>query len=309
MVTVAPGVAGWPMLQVLACIWLTRSIPRLSSSASGNRSSRAPAASSPPSVRAYQAMPCTQPMPDSGSYPAPSSSTTAPGTTAAKSSFGRSAAPGSLASSTCMSAATGQPVIDQALPFQCSIRVLGPVGEPHSPAAQQLRPEVQATPRRKVNVAALGLGLGTIAHFDPFQCSVIVIVSGGVPRLVTPLAQQSVALAHETADKEVLKDPVGNGALTCDHFDPFQRTENGSSRFCEWLNNCQPTARQSFAETQVTPSSSAPLCGKWIGLGLGTTDQVLPFQRSMSASPRPCASEKWSPTATQSLAPAHHTPC
>ena len=97
--------------------------------------------------------------------------------------------------------------------------------------------------------------------------------------------------------------------MTCDHFDPFQRTENGSSRFCEWLNKCQPTARQSFAETQVTPSSSAPLCGKWIGLGLGTTDQVLPFQRSMSASPRPCASEKWSPTATQSLAPAHHTPC
>ena len=191
------------------------------------------------------------------------------------------------------------------IPFHRSVSVPRALLGTVMPTAQHSAAPGQAMPANTLSLLGFGfgLGLGTIAHFDPFQCSVSVL------RSAQPLAQQFVALVHETADRGELESPGTLGAKTCDHFDPFQRTENGSSRGCERLYLNQPTARQSVAETQVTPSSSAPECGKWAGLGLGTTDQVLPFQRSMRASPKPPDCEKLSPTAMQSLALMHHTPC
>src|SRR5437763_2866146 len=60
-----------------------------------------PASSAVPSVRAYQATPWAQPLSvPGGKVVAPSSSTAAPGATAAKSSFGQPGVPGSVASVT-----------------------------------------------------------------------------------------------------------------------------------------------------------------------------------------------------------------
>src|SRR5215469_4142614 len=97
-VTVAAGVAGLVRSQMSSCWLRTSVIAADRQSASGTGGSAVIALSSaPPSVRAYQATPCTHPVtvPD-GKVVQPSSSTAAPGATAAKSSLGQPGVPGSL---------------------------------------------------------------------------------------------------------------------------------------------------------------------------------------------------------------------
>src|SRR6266516_6826200 len=63
----------------------------------------------------------------------------------------------------------------------------------------------------------------------------------------------------------------------------------------------QPTAMHAIAETHDTPESQLPVA---LGLGLGTTDQLVPFQDSISvAGPLPVL-----PTAVHALAEMHDTP-
>jgi hypothetical protein len=111
------------------------------------------------------------------------------------------------------------------VPFHCSVSVPTASLGTSRPTAQHSAAAGQAMPASTLSSpgTGLGLGLGTTAHFDPFQCSVSVLESA------QPLAQQSVALTHETADRAALEAPEGSGTLTGDHFDPFQCPENGIS--------------------------------------------------------------------------------
>src|SRR5262249_61241354 len=63
---------------------------------------------------------------------------------------------------------------------------------------------------------------------------------------------------------------------------------------------------QSLTETHETPESPLPP-GADPGLGLGTTDQVGPFQGSIKVFLMPLLFVSW-PTATHSLADRHETP-
>src|SRR5215471_14789168 len=101
-VTVAAGVAGLLRSQVSSCWLRTSVIAAESDSASGTGGSAViRPRTAPPSVRAYQATPCTHPMSVPGGHVVqPSSSTAAPGATAAKSSLGQPGVPGSVASTT-----------------------------------------------------------------------------------------------------------------------------------------------------------------------------------------------------------------
>ena len=69
----------------------------------------------------------------------------------------------------------------QALPFQCSMRVL----LKSLPTAQALVADVAATPSRAS--VPEGLGLGTTSQALPFQCSIRVLLVWGDP--LTPTAQ------------------------------------------------------------------------------------------------------------------------
>ena len=60
----------------------------------------------------------------------------------------------------------------QVLPFQCSITVWSVVPLSAYPTAQQSAAEVHVTPVSTLGVNELVLAEATIAHAEPFQCSV-----------------------------------------------------------------------------------------------------------------------------------------
>jgi len=71
----------------------------------------------------------------------------------------------------------------------------------------------------------LGLGAVTSDQLVPSQCS-----ARGVPPVevtTSPTAEQSVAVAHDTAPKTLTVAPVGLGEVTIDQVVPFQCSING----------------------------------------------------------------------------------
>ena len=74
--------------------------------------------------------------------------------------------------------------------------------------------------------------------------------------------------------------PSGFGLATIDHAEPFHCS---TSVRCAEPKNTYPTAKQSEAVTQSTPSNEL-----WVanpGCGLATTDHALPFQRKLMRNP------------------------
>jgi hypothetical protein len=152
------------------------------------------------------------------------------------------------------------------------------------PTAIQI--DVHETPLRALLVV-LEFGLETTDHAVPFHCSTR--VSPTVPLPVWPTAVQAVADVHETPAK--LERMFG--VATIDQDVPF----HCSTRVDTLLDVlAPPTAVQFEAEVHETPERLyvVPVDG----LGLGTTDQVVPFHCSI----------RDPPTAMQAEAEVHDTP-
>jgi hypothetical protein len=110
----------------------------------------------------------------------------------------------------------------------------------------------------------------------PFQRSAN---AGAVePRNCWPTAKQLVVLAHETPFRTLMAMPVGLGLVTMDQVLPFHCSTSvfPSDEESAYL----PTAKQLVVVRHDTPFSTLSVAPT--GLGLGTTDQRVPFQRSIS---------------------------
>jgi hypothetical protein len=75
------------------------------------------------------------------------------------------------------------------------------------PIAQALSAEVTVTPFRKLAVLPGGLGLGTLLHVLPFQCSMR--VRWPVPSLAGPVQPTAHALDAEVAATPANSPPAG----------------------------------------------------------------------------------------------------
>ena len=162
----------------------------------------------------------------------------------------------------------GVRTIDQRMPFQCSASVLsGPLNfcVALAPTAQHAAFDRQNTARSAADFAPAGIGLMTLTHFEPRQCS----ISGRT--FATPTAKQLIDVAQDTPGSAE-SVPDGSGAVgVADHFLPFHRSAIAEGK------PLLPVARQSVPGHQ-TPASPPPVDG------VGATAHLLPFQ--CSASPR-----------------------
>ena len=124
---------------------------------------------------------------------------------------------------------------DQAVPFQCSIRVRGLDGLPRfpkPPTAMQSAALVQAILLRLL--LADGLGLGTMDQAVPSQCSIRVLapsaLPGGLCLPPAPTAVQSEGLVQLTPASPFAGGPGGLGLGTMAHRVPFQCSVRVCSR-------------------------------------------------------------------------------
>src|SRR5215469_5874406 len=148
----------------------------------------------------------------------------------------------------------------QETPFQCSTRVLALIWPVEKfPTAQMSRADRALTPDRKVCPNWPGLGLGTIVHFVPFQCSTSVTVGPELPVGVkwksSPTAQM---LAGETTATALSTSSPGRlGLRTSRHLTPFQCSISVRSGKEPW----SPTAHTFVAEIAAPlpkPPTSRP---------------------------------------------------
>ena len=166
--------------------------------------------------------------------------------------------------------------IVHALPFQCMINnrmtgsvKIGPENENEpittKPVAKQLFALAQEMPLSWTSLTPLGVGLGMIDHFRPFQCSASVrtVKADAVDTPASPIAKQLVLLVHDTALSATSDRPPMPGAATTDQPVPFQRSVNSPEPPF-------PTAKQNFLLAHETPVNS-PIGGP-AGLGLRTID-------------------------------------
>ena len=199
---------------------------------------------------------------------------------------------------------------DQLLPFQDSARVCWKgAGRPvskYEPTAVQAVAEVQETPNSLLLSSVPASGLGTTDHLLPFQDSTRVPLAGGVTRWCEPTAVQAVAETQDTLARSALRTFCGLGAT--DQVLPFQISVIGFSLAVQHAPKW-PTAAQNAAVTQETPNRK--LTWPVPGLGLGTIDQAVPFQVSISVryDDRLLGDAADHPTAVQALADTQETPC
>src|SRR5262249_3448532 len=157
----------------------------------------------------------------------------------------------------------------QLRPFQRSIRVLSLVAVAYVPTAHALLAEVAATALRPVSLTRpAGFGLGTRAHFVPFQCSIRVF--GPLLAEKLPTAQALLAEVAATPASTLLLP--GAGAAFCTHRAPSQCRTSGMAPVPpeNW-----PTAQASVAETASTPLRSLKSLP---GLGPAACVHIVPAQ-------------------------------
>ena len=168
-----------------------------------------------------------------------------------------------------------------------------PVSSVVAPDAQQ---SVSVTQSRPMRYPPFGLGsvtLGTIDHVVPSQCSMSPWSPGAPPGKMgrklddccpgpaLPTAQQSSAVRHCTFVSWSYVWPVG-GPGTMVHAAPFHCSIR-SLRLRPMLPPVEyPTAMQLDADVQLTLCRIAPATPAPVGVGLGTIDQAVPFQFSIS---------------------------
>src|SRR6185437_3110695 len=159
-----------------------------------------------------------------------------------------------------------------------------------SPTAQALRADAVVTEAKALKLPALGLG--TIFHTRPFQCSTSVLRRP--PPAYAPTAQTLPAEVAATPSR--IMSPFksrGLGLGTCAHVVPFQCS---ISVLLPLLVEKPPTAQTFRGDNPATPSSSLLLPGD----GAGVCIHLLPFQRRTRTF-EPVPLEYW-PTA-QALVP------
>jgi hypothetical protein len=174
--------------------------------------------------------------------------------------------------------------MDQRVPFQCSASVSSPgeVMEYH-PAPVQAVADEHDTPRSRLFLAPVGLGVGWMDQRVPFQCSASVSSPEELLKY-DPAAVQEVTDGHDTPCKLLCTAPVGLGEGWMDQRAPFQRSTSDPSP-PEVLLMYHPTAVHAVAERHDTPLKTEVISGT--GLGVGWMAQRLPFQRSARVSVTP----------------------
>src|SRR2546423_1872954 len=118
------------------------------------------------------------------------------------------------------------------------------------PTAQMLLAETTTTSTR-LTIPDPGLGLLTMLHFEPFQCSISVCAELVVLEK-SPTAQMSPAETAPMPPSPLEIDP-GLGLEMMLHFEPFQCSM--SVEEVELLLEKLPTAQISLVETAATPLS------------------------------------------------------
>lgn len=151
-----------------------------------------------------------------------------------------------------------------------------------APTAKQRFALRHATPLRLGKLATVGVG--EIAHFVPFQISMM--LAQLFVDAENPVAKQRDALAHVAPLSALFVEPATFGLATTDHALPFQRSTSVFDTKNELPN--APTAKQFDALEHATDSrltNAAPGI-----VGVGDVDHALPFQRAMYARNPPLTS-------------------
>jgi hypothetical protein len=159
------------------------------------------------------------------------------------------------------------------------------------PTALQLVVEAHDTPSRRSKLVPARFGLGTTVHVAPFHCSTRVVLTGDEFRL--PTATQVVLDAHDTASSA---ESAGAAEAWIDHVVPFQRSMSGSVLVLELELPIAVHCVGLVHDTSKRLALFEPL-----GLGVGTVDHIVPFQR------RAKVPEPFDPTATQLAVAGHAT--
>jgi hypothetical protein len=154
--------------------------------------------------------------------------------------------------------------------------------------------ETSETP---ASVAPGGFGNETIDQCAPSQCSTS---ATSVPaKIESPTAKQLVTPAHETRVSWLFVAPGGFGLDCTDQAVPFQRPISVVPRW----STVFPTPKQTVVLGQSTLRNS--LCE--LEMGDGTIDQLVPLDRSRSASGSKSPTTWNAPTAKHEPAAAHDT--
>jgi len=190
------------------------------------------------------------------------------------------------------------------LPFQRAMSgVSAPPGvrgaDPESPTATQLFADLHSTCDSASLCAPATAGPATLDHVVPFQRSANAL-STNDPLIDAPTARQLVVVAQDTPAMMEARGPEGVGIDMIDHAVPFHRSL--IEIVVVWVD-ASPVATQSLGAGQLTAERLASTERKTSALG--TTDQTVPFHRSISA--LVVVSFPASPTAMQLAAEVHET--
>ena len=166
----------------------------------------------------------------------------------------------------------GLDTTDQVVPSQDSIRVLLAA----KPTAVQSLSDVQETPLS----LPPSKGLGATDQVVPSQDSMRGVACACVFVWEKPTAVHAAAVAQETPCR-TLTAGSGLGLGTMDQVVPFHDSTMVFTTTLPppFLLREEPTAVHAVGEVQETPRRTL---AEGSGLGLGTMDQVVPFQDSMS---------------------------
>jgi hypothetical protein len=142
------------------------------------------------------------------------------------------------------------------------------------PIATQLLAVVHETLCKPLEVAPAGVGVATTVQLVPFHRSSNDLSVD--PLSTPPTAKQLFALTQETPNRLAVV-PGGVGLGTIDHAVPFHRSTNVQSACGPAVS---PTAKQLVSLMQSMSINRVDVAPS--GLGFGTTDQFVPFHRSIN---------------------------
>jgi hypothetical protein len=171
----------------------------------------------------------------------------------------------------------------------------------YSPTAKQLVATEQATLVSWLPAATAGLGLGTPSHRVPCQVTTRVRTRSDVdPRTPTPVHEWRFT---QVTPRSPLSAFPGLGLARI-----VQRVPSHRSISVRWVVGVkrEPTAKHAVLVAHATPNSKLDVAPT--GFGLGTIDQWLPSQRSVSVRGGVLLLAVELPTATQLVRLVHETP-
>jgi len=170
------------------------------------------------------------------------------------------------------------------VPFQPSANGASEPAAPMivAPTAVQALADGHETPWRTLEVAPVGFGVLWMAQSAPFQPSANVT---GVPVMLTkePTEMQAVDDMHDTASSSLSVAPVGFGVPSMAQPLPFQTSAKVTA--VPALLTMNPTAVQAVEDVHDTPFRALRLAP--VGLGVVSTDQLVPFHASANVTSVP----------------------